>query len=353
MTGGVRKGYGVGMARLARVEYEGAIYHVTVRGNNRRELFVDDRDRGRFLKRLGETAEEFDIRIYAFCLMINHVHLVIETPQANLRHFMHKLETAYTIYYNKRHRESGHLMQGRYGAKAVEGDSYLLSLTRYVHLNPVYVGAMARKPLADRVKALRAYPWNSYRNYWGKTAWAFVQTRPLLAMMGGRRVGHQRVQFRRFVEAALAEKDQEFLEIYTESRLGIGGEEFLEELGDRYTESAQRRKKSEDVALRRKGRRLTSDRIVAVACRHLGVKPGDERCRRRDSWIRPVVARMLSRYGGLSQRAIAVRLAVGTGKSVSEQLQRLSATLEEDRSLRSLVTALESELENERNAANH
>jgi REP element-mobilizing transposase RayT len=309
--------------------------------------------RRRFLKRLGETADEFDVRIYAFCLMTNHVHLVVETPQANLRHFMHKLETAYTIYYNKRHRESGHLIQGRYGAKAVEGDSYLLTLTRYVHLNPVYVGAMVRKPLEDRVKALRTYPWSSYLNYWKKTAWAFVQTQPLLAMMGGRRKGHQRVQFRRFVEAALAEKDQDFMETYQESRLGIGSETFLDELGDRYTESVQSRKKGEDVALRRIGRRLTSDRIVAVACRHLGVKSGDERCRRRDCWIRPIVARMLSRYGGLSQREIAVRLAVGTGKSVSEQLQRLSATLEEDRSLRILVTALESELENERNAANH
>jgi len=146
------------MARLARVEYEGAIYHVTVRGNNRRVLFVDDWDRRRFVKRLGDGAEECDVRVYAFCLMTKHVHLVVETPQANLRHFMHKLETAYTIYFNKRHMESGHLMQGRYGAKAVESDAYLLALTRYVHLNPVYVGAMVRKPLAKRMRALRAYP---------------------------------------------------------------------------------------------------------------------------------------------------------------------------------------------------
>lgn len=324
-----------------------------MRGNNRCELFVDDRDRERFLKRLEDTAEEVDVRVYAFCLMTNHVHLVVETPQANLRYFMHKLETAYTIYYNKRHRESGHLMQGRYGAKAVEGDSYLLALTRYVHLNPVYIGAMARKPIEERIPALRVYPWSSYQRYLGKKVWTFVQTRPLLAMMGGRGESRQRVEFRRFVEAALAEKDQDFLAIYKGSRLGIGGEEFLAELEDRYSASARKRKKGEDVALRRVGRRLAVDRIVEIACRHLGAKSGDECCRRRSSWIRPVVARMLSRYGGLSQREIAVRLAVGTGKSVSEQLQRLRAALTEDRSLCTLVTALESELDHERNIAIH
>ena len=341
------------MARLARVEYEGAIYHVTARGNNRRELFRDDRDRGRFLERLGDSAEEYEIRVYAFCLMNNHVHLVVETPQGNLRRFMHRLETAYTIYYNRRHRESGHLMQGRYGARAVEGDAYLLTLTRYVHLNPVYVGTMVRKPMEERVRVLRAYPWSSYRRYLGKKAWAFVQTRPLLALMDGGREGRRRVEFRRFVEAALAEKDEDFLGIYRGSRLGIGGEEFLAELHARYEAVAQQRKKPEDVALRRVGRRLEASRIVEVACRHLGVKAGDERCRRRDSWIRPVVARMLSRYGGLTQREIAVCLGVTTGKSVSEQLQRLSAALADDRSLCALVKALERALDHERNAANH
>ena len=118
------------------------------------------------------------------------------------------------------------------------------------------------------------------------------------------------------MEAALAEKDEEFLGIYNGSRLGIGGGEFLAEWAERYEDALRRRRKVEDVALRRVGRRLEVDRIVEVSCRHLGVEAGVERCRRRESWVRPVVARMLSRYGGLTQRAIAERLGVGTGKSV-------------------------------------
>lgn len=341
------------MARLARVEYEGAIYHVTVRGNNRRDLFVDDLDRRRFVGRLEDIAEECGIRVYAFCLMTNHVHLVVETPQANLGQFMHKLETAYTIYYNKRHGESGHLTQGRYGAKAVEGAAYLLTLTRYVHLNPVYVGRLVHKPVAERVKALRAYPWSSYQTYLGKKGCKVVKPQALLAMMGGRSQGRQRVEFRRFVEAALAERDDEFLAIYSGSPLGIGGEEFLAGLEDRYEVSVGKRKQREDVALRRVGRRLDPDRIVEVACQHLKVEPGTERCRRRGSWVRPVVARMLSRYGGLRQRDIAARFGVGTGKSVCEQLQRLTTALAEDRSLSRLVKALEADLTEERNATKH
>ena len=133
------KGVGLGDGRLLRVEYPGAIYHVTIRGNNRRVLFLDDEDRGRFLERLGEYREEYAVRVYAFCLMTNHVHLVVETPNANLGRFLHRLQTAYTTYFNLRHGQSGHLTEGRYGAKAVEGDEYLLKLARYVQLNPVFV----------------------------------------------------------------------------------------------------------------------------------------------------------------------------------------------------------------------
>jgi putative transposase len=135
------------MARKLRVQYEGAIYHVTMRGVERRPIFKDDEDRERFLKRLGEAVEEFGLRLYLFSLLQNHIHLLVETPQANLSAFMHKLQTAYTVYYNLRHRRAGHLMQGRFGAEPVQGDTHLLKLTRYIHLNPVFVGRMRKEPL--------------------------------------------------------------------------------------------------------------------------------------------------------------------------------------------------------------
>ena len=132
------------MARPQRIEYEGAVYHVTARGNDRRAIFRDDADREHFLRALAESVERFEVRLYLFCLMTNHFHLVVETPRANLGRFMHRLQTAHTVYFNRRHRRCGHLMQGRYGARLVEKDAYILRLSRYVHLNPVFTAA-ARK----------------------------------------------------------------------------------------------------------------------------------------------------------------------------------------------------------------
>ncbi|MDA0578562.1 MAG: transposase [Verrucomicrobia bacterium] len=155
------------MARLLRVQFEGAIYHVTLRGVERRNIFDNDRERERFLDRLAQDVETHGVRVYLYCLMANHVHLVLETPKANLSRFMHDLQTAYTVFYNRRHQRAGHLMQGRFGAQLVEGDEYLLKLSRYVHLNPVHVGSARALGLKERIAALRAYRWSSYRGYVG------------------------------------------------------------------------------------------------------------------------------------------------------------------------------------------
>ena len=120
------------MARHLRVECEGAIYHITSRmlGDARSRLFRDDRDRERFIARLAERVEQHDIRLYLYVLMRNHIHLVFETPQGNCSQFMQSLLTSYTVYFNLRHNRHGHLLDGRYKAKLVEGDEYLSALTR-------------------------------------------------------------------------------------------------------------------------------------------------------------------------------------------------------------------------------
>ena len=140
-------------------------------GDSRLELsrlFYDDADRERFVNRLADRVRQYSIRLYLFVCMTNHFHLVFETPQANCSRFMHSLSTAYTVYYNLRHGRHGHLLDGRYKARVVEGDEYLLGLTRYVHLNPVKVGAMERTPLQDRIAYLRQYPWSTYPGYIGE-----------------------------------------------------------------------------------------------------------------------------------------------------------------------------------------
>jgi REP element-mobilizing transposase RayT len=140
------------MARPLRIEFPGALYHVTSRGNARAPIFQDDRDRRTLLHLLGEVVERHQWVCYAYCLMTNHYHLLIETPGANLSRGMRQLNGLYTQRFNRTHERVGHVFQGRFGAVLVERDAHLAELARYVVLNPVRAGL---------VDAPEAYPWSS------------------------------------------------------------------------------------------------------------------------------------------------------------------------------------------------
>lgn len=142
------------MARPLRLEYPGAVYHVTSRGNARQDIVLDDRDRTLFLDRLAHVIDRFGWRCHAYCLMDNHYHLMVETPQPNLSRGMRQLNGTYTQAFNRRHRRVGHLFQGRFTAILVEKEAHLLELCRYVVLNPVR---------ARLVTYPRLWAWSSYR----------------------------------------------------------------------------------------------------------------------------------------------------------------------------------------------
>jgi REP element-mobilizing transposase RayT len=142
------------MARPLRIEFPGALYHVTSRGNARQRVFLDDEDRETFLATLAWVVARFRWCCHAYCLMGNHVHLLIETPQPNLSRGMRQLNGVYTQRFHRRHRTVGHLFQGRFQAILVEQEGYLLELARYIVLNPVR---------AKMVKTPERYPWSSYR----------------------------------------------------------------------------------------------------------------------------------------------------------------------------------------------
>ena len=149
------------MARKLRVEYAGAIYHLMNRGDRREPIFQDDADRQRFLETLGEACSKTDWQVHAWCLMGNHFHLVLETPQGNLVAGMKWLLGTYTSRFNRRHKLFGHLFSGRYKALLVDGSGsgYLRTVCEYVHLNPV------RAKLIGPELPLRRYPWSSYPDY--------------------------------------------------------------------------------------------------------------------------------------------------------------------------------------------
>src|SRR5580698_4447399 len=149
------------MARKLRIEYPGAIYHVMSRGDRREPIFKDDVDRKEFMSTLEEACGKTGWEVHALCLMGNHFHLVVETPQGNLVAGMKWLLGTYTGRFNRRHKLFGHLFSGRYKALAVDGsgNGYLRTVCDYVHLNPVRANLLtAKQPLHD-------YPWSSFGDF--------------------------------------------------------------------------------------------------------------------------------------------------------------------------------------------
>lgn len=142
------------MARPLRVQYEGALYHVIARGNEKQQIFIDDNDRLKFLSWLKDAIETHNLICHGYCLMDDHFHLLLETPDANLSIAMRDLNGNYSQSFNVRHNRVGHLFQGRYKSFVVEKEPYLLEVVRYVVLNPVR---------ASMVKHPRDWKWNSYQ----------------------------------------------------------------------------------------------------------------------------------------------------------------------------------------------
>jgi REP element-mobilizing transposase RayT len=173
------------MSRPLRIEFPDALYHVTSRGDRREDIFEDDRDRQTFLETLEQVITQFNWTCYAWCLMDNHYHLLIQTPDGNLSKGMRQLNGVYTQASNRRHGRVGHLFQGRFKAILVDSDAYLLELARYVVLNPVRAG-MVKKP--------DGWAWSSYRASLGlEPAPLWLAEDGLLAMFAKRRsVAQQR-----------------------------------------------------------------------------------------------------------------------------------------------------------------
>lgn len=207
------------MARPLRLEFPGAVYHVTARGNERREVFRDDEDRRLFLSTLGRTVVRWRWVCHAYCLMSNHYHLLIETPEANLSRGMRQLNGEYTQAFNRRHRRVGHLFQGRFKALLVQKESHLLEVSRYVVLNPVKARGM-------RVAKPEGWPWSSYRaTAGGETPPAWLTVSWVLSRFG-KGAGEARKGYRRFVKEGIGRKAA----LEEHSGLWIGSEGFGERI---------------------------------------------------------------------------------------------------------------------------
>ena len=216
------------MGRPLRIEYPGAHYHVTSRGNERKDVFKSQKDREQFLSYLESAVSRYEAVIHAYCLMSNHYHLLLETPSGNLSKIMQHINGAYTSYFNVKRKRSGHLFQGRYKAIVIEADEYAQELSRYMHLNPVRA-KMVAKP--------EEYRWSSYLDYIGarkRPEWLDIS---LILNYFGK--GEECfVKYRIFVEALLdSEYDSPFNGVVASTILG--SESFVCDLAEKHVDGKQ------------------------------------------------------------------------------------------------------------------
>jgi putative transposase len=255
------------MARPLRVEFEGALYHLTGRGNARQRIFADDKDCAKFVQLLTESLQRYDVALHGYVLMGNHYHLIAETRRANLGRWMHWLTTAYTVYFNRRRRQVGHLFQGRYKSIVVEAEGYLLSLSRYVHLNPVRGKVIGRGDPVERRKRLRSWRWSSYRGYSGLAKpEPWVTRERVLGEIGGA-ARERRLRYRRFVEEGLLREIESPLEA-VQWQTALGRKNFLQRLKDHVEKKAQAHR--ELPALRQLRRRSEAESILECVARAYG-----------------------------------------------------------------------------------
>jgi REP element-mobilizing transposase RayT len=213
------------MTRPLRIEYSGAVYHITSRGNARKKIYSDDEDRKNFFGVLETVVKKYNWLCHAYCLMDNHYHLLVETPDANLSIGMRQLNGVYTQLYNRRHRRPGHIFQGRYKAILVDKDNYLLELSRYVVLNPVR---------AKVVELPEHWKWSSYAATAGlKKVPDYLSVDWILKVFGTDRKTAQR-QYRKFVKEGITRKSP-WRELQGQILLGKDSfvENFKDLLGDK------------------------------------------------------------------------------------------------------------------------
>jgi putative transposase len=232
------------MARPLRMEFPGAVYHLTSRGNARQKIFFSDADRELFLDTLTQVVWRYGWISHAYCLMANHYHLLVETPRGNLSIGMRQLNGIYTQSFNRRHKRVGHLLQGRYKAILVEKEAYLLELCRYIVLNPTRVKGKAGHA---------AWKWSSYRATAGQAKVPeFLSVDWVLAQFGKHRRRAQK-RYREFVSDGLAKRPWEELK----GQIYLGSEEFIEQ------HSAADKKLKEIPRAQLRAVKPTLDRIFA------------------------------------------------------------------------------------------
>lgn len=317
------------MSRPLRIEFEGAFYHVTSRGNERKRIFFTPRDYEKFKEYVAEAERKYQFILHCYVLMTNHYHMLIETPHKNLHKIMQYLNSSYSTYVNTKRQRCGHLFQGRYKAIIIDKNSYFVELSRYMHLNPVRA-KMVEKP--------EDYAYSSYSEFI-KGGNDPILSKAFLLRTFTEEATRAREMYRSFVEDGLKEDLENPL---TKAYGGfiLGDEDFvtevLENIGGDELES-------EDIAQRRVlSSTMHVENILAMLAEHFDVPL--EVMVEKGSNRRKICVYMLKKYSDASNKRISEVLGGRTYSSAAKIYQRFIKELENDAELKREVEVLEQTL---------
>jgi putative transposase len=316
------------MGRPLRIEYAGAVYHITSRGNERKKIFLVDKDRIKFLGILADYHERYGILVHAYVLMDTHYHLILETPRGNLLKVMHGLNGGYTGYFNRKYARIGHLFQGRYRGILVEKDAYLIPLSRYIHLNPVRAGV---------VKKPEEYRWTSYAGYleqrnqqkWVEYSW-------ILNRFGRDRA---REKYREYTEAGLKDRAESLLK-NLHGQIILGGEGFIR----RIKRVVQGKQLGAEIVERKRFMEYPHlEQVLRVVGKVFGVKEEVLRAKgERGNVARKAALYFAQRYTGISNREIGEYFGGIQPSAVSKASARLKEEMRPNKKLPELIRAIDS-----------
>ena len=318
------------MSRPLRIEYPGAYYHVMNRGRGRQQIFRHREDYQRFLKLLGETHRMWGVRVHAYCLLPNHYHLLLETPQGNLSRALRHIDGLYTQQYNRVHSTDGPLFRGRYKAILIEADHYLLQLIRYIHLNPVE---------ANLVREPGSYLWSSHRHYLGKEEKPDgLVTDEVLGRFNSRSARAVE-RYQAFIGDGL---DKDTQQLYSRGNFPAmwGSQGFREKIRKQL---AKGRMDYEIPERKRQQRRASLKTIEDVVIKSYGISRQELLRKRRGHWNEPRnLAIYLGRMvGGCRLKEIGNRWGQLQYSSVSRMVDSVRRLMEKDRSFRQRVEGIE------------
>ena len=319
------------MPRPLRIEYENACYHVMNRGRSRQNICHEEKYYQSFLNTLAEAHKRFGIQIQSYCLMKNHYHLLIKTPEGNLGRAMRHINGLYTQRYNRMKKTDGSLFRGRYKAILVEEDSYQLQLSRYIHRNPLEAGVKEK---------LELYPWSSYAHYLGKAKsaeWLYPQE--VLAQLNTQR--HVFEKYQAYVAQGI---DEELKQFYNKGNI-------VPYLGsDSFREWAYQQRKTDKYALTKEIQKIfrpSIESIISKTSRHFKVSKKSitqsQRGRVKNNIPRWVAMYLAQEMAAAKLKEIAEQFGLKSIGSIPTTIKKLKCLLAKDEVLSKTINKMISE----------